>query len=224
MKKVLKNQGFALPLVLVGVAVVIVTLALVAYFLYFSKTTRQPATSPQPTQTPARETSGFTPSQTDETANWKTYTNSDVGYQISHPRNIQPKESTLAGEALLGSFVPPAKINHMVTLIFSDDGKEIVNISSAINIDPNYGFDAKLLAEKLAEISASPAKVSEMVLGGNKAYIVEPEPSEQFSERLLSTIFINGKRPNSAYVINIGVELAKKETVDQILSTFKFLN
>ena len=88
MKRKSAQFGFATPLIIAIVGAVIIILAVVSYLLFFSKTTSQPVASPQPTQTPARETSGFTPSQTDETANWETYTNEEYGFEVKYPQNF----------------------------------------------------------------------------------------------------------------------------------------
>ena len=180
---------------------------------------------PGPVVSKATPTSIPTPT-VDPTADWKVYTNTEAGYQISYPQNISIRESRLENveSVELGSYLPPAKIQHVALLIFSGDGKETMSISSAININnPNYGFDAKFMAGKIAETSAYPAKVAELQLDGVQAYSVKPEPVGQFSNWSNSTIFVNGKRPSSAYVIDVAVTSSKEEIVNQILSTFRFL-
>ena len=80
------QRGFATPSVIAVVSLIIVTLGLGSYFLLSQKL--KPTPQSQPTQTPTRETSGFTPSPQDETANWKTYRNEEYSFEVKYPQNF----------------------------------------------------------------------------------------------------------------------------------------
>ena len=157
----------------------------------------------------------------DETANWKTYTNLENGFSVKYPDTLQTLENKIEGEGILGSLLPPAAINHNLNLILSLDKKETISISTAINIKIGYGFDAKAGAESLKGNTVTPVKISSIQIGGKDAYkatfVDNSKPYQVY------VIFCSGQKNNSAYSIMVTALPQNSQLVDQILSTFKFL-
>lgn len=113
----MREKGFALPLVLVLVAVGVVIVGIVAYFQLIPKLT-PPTQVSQPTPTP-------TP--IDETANWKEYTNKEMGFFIKHPRDFMIDEFPGApviykGEKL--DLPPPNDPYPIAIAVYARSGKD----------------------------------------------------------------------------------------------------
>ena len=77
----MSEKGFATPLILVVVALGVLVIGSVAYFQLKPQSTAQP----KPTQITPSPTQGRSSAQKDDTADWRTYTNTKYKYQIKHP-------------------------------------------------------------------------------------------------------------------------------------------
>ncbi len=76
------------------VVLVVVVAAILTYFAFFKKP-GEVAVSPTPTPT---KTATPTP---DETANWKTYTNNQYGFEVKYPSDWEQITPNITGQALL---------------------------------------------------------------------------------------------------------------------------
>src|SRR3989344_1832547 len=85
MKKL--SFGFASPIVLLAVGLIVGIGITFAYFQFKSK----PAPQPQPTdiQSTSTDLSSETPVKEDETANWKTYTSQEGKYSVKYPDSVK---------------------------------------------------------------------------------------------------------------------------------------
>ncbi len=201
------QKGFAPILILVGILVI----ALVGGGAYYFGTkkapaqqTSQPVTAPEPMtqQLPTSPVPDASPVPTgiDETANWKTYTNSIGKYEFKYPENIQLTEVGYNR----GEFV--------ILQIKSNEGIQIdIRTKPEISLDDwlkkhnqSSGFD--ILSSK------------ELLVDGVRAIQIHT-----------SSIGMGGEREegNSVYMIANGrlFQIANgstEEILNKILSTFKF--
>ena len=136
------KKGFALPVVLVGIIVVVVA----GVIIYFLKTIfdlpgyppQQPLQISQATP-PAQQSSPTT----DETADWKTYTSKDLGFSIKYPSNWEePTEITETTTILSGNY--------------NNSGDIAVEIDKEMEADSFYGDLSEMEINKTVPRVGSP--------------------------------------------------------------------
>ena len=89
----MRQRGFIPILILVGILVIAVAVS-GAYYMG----TRKPATVPSPTPVVTSSSpsdASPAPNGAGETANWKTYTNTKLGYEIKYPQDEETSTYTL---------------------------------------------------------------------------------------------------------------------------------
>ena len=134
---------------------------------------------------------------TGETANWKTYTNTNYGYSINYPNNWAVKN--------LESVDPKT-----IELVAFNPG-QVENEFSAVNIivsNRNYEQELELLGP-----NAEPAKVN--YVNATRARRANPDGKEY-----IIVLFNLNKGQNA---LRIEAKSEHQITFDQILSTFKFI-
>ena len=199
----LAKEGFAMPLVLMAVAVVIVIAGVFTYFIITPKPVPPGGSSiivPSPSAT--------SPIQKDETANWKTYENKALGFSIKYPPNAK-----LTGAIDVGGVgtvdLDLAEINSKITIAVKDRALaeafpssfgscsqkgEVVNVLIG-------DVEGKRCVRKSADGSTVLIIIDDFTRNGQVIYdmaLIKLRPSEQ--------------------------NLEGAKFFDQILSTFKFID
>lgn len=145
------------------------------------------------------------PSPSDETANWKTYSNLESNYSIKYPNILNYRTSNYQRE--------DRKVN---ADIFSpvDQSYEITIISYSKEAIPSLEFNATTTNEKLINISGQKVKRKEGIeVVSEKGTVIHVGPIEH-PDRNYLIIYTSGN--------NIAEENSLR-TFDQMLSTFKFI-
>jgi len=229
--KVKRSQfGFATFLVLVVVALVIVVVGIVVYF-QLRPTTQQFQSLP----TTAVVTQPTPPTQIGETVNWKTYTNSTLGIQFSHPDNAEVEEDGPFRSDAFGKAV------RMFFLLGNTDREEAfeTHLTEGLVIDvmqiDNKGKSLYELADKetkMRVLDGERKEFAKIVLDGEEGYKAVFGPNEftwmsGIKKTLVTSVVfyfkVNGKFYyfSSSYA---GVYASAYQRIfDRILSTFKFL-
>lgn len=224
------SKGFAAPLVLVIISLIVGISTTFAYFQFKSKPASQSkqATTYESTSTPAPETKSSP--ATDETAGWKVYSNQDLKLSIKYPENLYAlKVEDLVGP---GDVSSPQLI---ITPVDSFNNKKPLAVTYKINItsrdrggsnikDPKEMFgQGPLINYAIDQIDKSQIKT--ITLGGQQAARIDNLPFGQAGVE--TEIFaIKGDRYFEILVEphqSSGDSETNKGVVDQILSTFKFL-
>lgn len=81
-------------ILIVVVAIIVILTGTVGYLTLIRKPVALPTPTPKPTQV-SQTPESPTPTPQDETANWQTYTNADLGYSIKYPVGWQVDENGL---------------------------------------------------------------------------------------------------------------------------------
>ncbi|MBI2028101.1 MAG: hypothetical protein HYT07_00695 [Candidatus Levybacteria bacterium] len=153
------------------------------------------------------------PTAIDETANWKTYTDDKYSFQFKYPSEwvIASKlDNALEGVARYIALTDPL-LSESASLVFS------------IQIKPNSSYSNELTKTK-ADIGAS--EEHNIVISGidGKKYSTVGEATGPGPDKLSSYVLpLNG----GSFLITIAPEQENKNytaTIDQILSTFKFVD
>lgn len=175
----------------------------------------------KPTPTPAPQVVAPSPTP-DPTANWQTYTNSELGFSLKYPDNLQVYDSVSMPECkealsgptfarvVVGKLTPDLVENCIYTGHSSPDGFQI----STFPADPN---------NPLPKTNANDSYKSINLAGENGVINFTTETSE--GPRGLNTfIFVdhNGVRHKIEFP-NTDYKGTHDKVYDQILSTFKFL-
>ncbi len=199
----MNRKGFA-NIILVVVTVVFLAGA-VGYFALTKKSepVAQPP-APTPTQTKAPSP---TPTLTDETANWKTYTNGELEFTTKYPNNwtveIDPA-TYLGGDIVLFRPQNPKPITSYLDIYLDTrkfkDINEIKEFYSRLDKDP---------------LASYKHPVQEMTIGNQKAYAFLRSDLPNYR---VIYLFRNGKIYNF-----ISGEYNLPE-ISKILSTFRFTN
>ncbi len=200
------RKGFALPLLLLLTGLILG--GGLVYFLVTNQT-KQPIYSstsniPQPLSTQSSPIS----SPADETANWKTYTNTTLGFTFMYPSNW--KESALPTSSIQS---PDTKIDNVHSL--TTGTRVLIETYS-------YG---KTIESNVNALFSDCAQKNLL-----ETFMIGPHSAKEYS------YFCPGSPENSLAVIiqgNDNVFVIRFETIpqntnkqvfDQILSTFKFTN
>lgn len=182
------QAGKPYPLYAIFPLLVLVLLACTVYFTYqnyqLRKQISQPQTQPSPTPT-------ATP---DETANWKTYTNSEFNFSFMYPPDWTKRENTPTSENLMIVFLNNPTIGTF----------QIQEGYLADGIDkPNIRFEYK-----------------DAVLSGKKVKLQNMYADNQLRQK---TYEAKNNDKTIAILLNPETK-ENFEKLDQILSTFKFLS
>ena len=215
------RRGYLTPLVLIALALITLFVAATLFLhkLLISDVKKEPVPSPSPT-------SSATPSPkstSDETTNWKTYTNTEYGYKISYPQNwfIQnPYGETASGNCIdsetsnkivvfsrikltycgfVGEQLPPTEAD-MTILVLEERWPDVVGT---------------ILGEPDAKI----------MLAGEKAAKYKFTEKSQLPDIQATRIYFNHN--DKGYLIflkQIDRLGTYNQIYDQILSTFQFIN
>ena len=191
-----KNQeGFA-NLVLVGAVVILVAVG--AYFTLSKKS--GPIVEPQ---IPIKNTQ----TSTDKTANWKTYTNNEYGFEFKYPDTLQITEESDQRNFDLRPEDPNNELFNWFSLHLADKrDRQIFNFSVSIN-HPGLGFGGTETVSKTT--------VTIDGVNANKE-IFQEIGGEYKGEKMVLYTF--NKSGNGYMVLGTGTY----ELADTILSTFKF--
>lgn len=166
---------------------------------------RSPLPSPSPTIPPIPGT-------------WQTYTNEVLGFEFRYPDDATLEEGDLRGTEIDQSFIHTAEFTYGVTVKFTDD--TFVAVSSSVNVlDEHKPIDPKVNAQGIKDNSEAKVEIVETQLGGKKAYKIEPQDEQV----LLYFITGFGKNENSEITISVFADNSFEQTVNQIISSFKFL-
>ena len=196
------QRGFTPILIIVGI-LIIATVAGGAYYLRKDTSSLRGgseatdvAISPTPTPTP--DETVYT--ESDETANWKTYTNTEYGYSIKYSQNFKTQVQAA------GAGVKEAPDNAINLYIYNPDLEESY-LNRYINVEI-FNLEPSLSNEW---------EQSEVLIGNTKA--------TKYTNSTSQFDVYHMKLPNNQGVIEMQVSNSsdKKGANDQILSTFKFL-
>lgn len=202
----LKQRGFANILILL----VIVAIAAVgtAYYFGFDHGFEKSVKNIAPTASPSPST--------DETANWKTYSNEEYGFSFKHPNLIR-------GGNIAGALTK-TEVNKVEMTFFGPSQLDPGELNDGISLNFNSGsLNGKtleqLVDEKVAQLRYADyptEKISTTIAGINAYTFNSPGLFDEHNFYVL-------KGSNSYLAISYEITSEKyQETVDQILSTFKF--
>lgn len=210
----IKQKGYFLPII--GAVVILFTIAGGAY--YFMRVKSSTAI-PAQTQTVIPTTQ---PSTIDETANWKTYTNSKYGYTLKYPSNWSLVEQ------LSGSYIdiydqpnitqPQLHDGSWVKISISNDERQ-GRIQPSDSIGTKKEIANKVFEEKIADITLdkySAFKTVSDILSGSQT---DARPTTNIVAKIDSNTFvISFSNPDkNQYEKDLNI-------FNEIISTFKFNN
>lgn len=201
------RRGFAAPFVLIG----ILLLLLIVGGAYYLGKSSLPAGAPLPSPA-STAISTPTPSTTDPTANWKTYTNSENGYTIKYPNDL-----------FVRLVCPKEELD--LTLRNPNDKREEIQADSC-GRDVRYTVEMHTYAKRPEEPQSDKdyhIDKEEITIGGIKAdkyvyTLINRGTTAPFSSWFESVLVTRGDKSYGIYLGNIKLQ----DTFDQILSTFKF--
>ena len=191
----MNKRGNALIIILAILAMVGLTST--GYFLWLNK---QPAS--KPTQNPAPQKTDL-PTTPDPTANWKTYTNQKYNFSFKYPSSW-----TISSQGK----------NDTYNLLLGFSGPDIKNyevISFAVKENLNTQDEIKSLNQLSDTFGSKVLKTENLSVGNNKGIVITYSTAE-------------GNTPEEAVIEHKGnIYLfihSPNINLDQILSTFKFLD
>jgi hypothetical protein len=181
-------------LVLISFFVLIV---LAAEYLLNQNIKPKQKTVPSPTPT----------STTDETTNWKTYTNDDYQISLDFPKNLVPLESEATTDD-----------SYDFRVVFENNNK---NFLEEITLDITKGMNLASHVEHLktrivGHVSSEINEETDILVGGKNAIRLDYDLVNASEPYTFSSTSIN----NNGYNYEL---IAKSDLMDQILSTFEFL-
>ena len=234
--KVKSGYAFLIALLVVPILFILAQLLIFSYLIPKSK--QKPGPSPTTQATPVAQTTkpsltpgaSREPNGSAETANWKTYTNSNLGFSFKYPltwmitevnpiiylrnQNFESKESKAKPRYSIDSGYPQDYINVQISQI-TDEYVEPYDFKSAIDWF-NY-FKARKNTTNIGVDDLDLSTMSEISVGDHTAVVVK----STFDEIIASVFVPIGKR---VFRINISpYEKYSDPTVNKILSTFQFL-
>ena len=200
------QKGFAAIFAEIAVVAIII-----GAFIYASPKFKN---SPQPSPSPAVSPS---PSPVDETVNWQMYTNKAIGFYFKYPPYLIPNS--------LG------KVDQTELVSFAQDSKEKLLLS----VLPNpQNIDLQKFSEKV-KLQDTKREYSKAEINGYQALLLrtkwpcteECEPNkiknEQYHVDFKVNGFVVGFKINT-FDQSGGTSVSEEEWLNQILSTFKFLD
>lgn len=167
--------------------------------------------APTPTPTPIATKPTPTP---DPTENWKTYTNALAGYLLKYPSDYKLMENQKS--SVDGVVVNVPNTTTLISPVFQ-------NIKTNAQISIRYeNSTSSLTAQQFAQEKGITTQSNPYLLDGRSGFIFEDTPIGPYG-----STFIYVFTKNKAYTITIETTTQYKNVksnVDQILSTFKFLD
>ena len=197
-------------MVLAVIAIGLVAVGAIGYFQLKTKFTSQPAPSQSPQITVIKPSPASTP--TDETANWKTYTNTTYGFSIKYP-------ATFAIQDKSGQFPPFAMYFLDKQRVLTGEGGNQVNPYFSVVAKPFRGS----VMDYINDSNNNRIFVETKKIGDNEFVVVK----EKFGMGGVANEYLLKVKGN---VISISPDLIEsKDSIDykvfnQILSTFKFID
>ena len=166
-------------------------------------TMKRVGTTPQPTSTPPSSLTPTSHSDSEDTASWKTYTNTKYNYSVKYPNDLMPKEEPAAN-----GFLIRTNFWDMVndTAVFGIEIRKASLTEAVEGVKDDY--------QKMS-VTWELQREDKIVHQGYDGYRLEYESEATVGINVL--IMIN----NGAYSYLI---CSDKHIVDQILSTFRFTN
>ena len=172
-----------------------------------SKATPTPISTPTPTLAP-------TPTP-DITANWKTYTNTEEGFSFKHPENLSPDE----------------KEDIVILFLWGPTQKPDTEFYDGISLQFNFPFKLENKSlESYVDSAITESKQTSEIIKAKEKIVINGLNGYTYTERGLGdfqSIFLE----SSGSVDGIEIVNATRDptgqgfqqTVDQVLSTFKFI-
>ena len=211
------NKGFAAPLVLLAVGLIIGVAGAVSFSQLKPKPS--PISQSQTTQTSPAPT----PAPTDETTNWKTYTNTQYRWTIKYPPEMKFEENPPGGNPpgiylfLFGpTQVDGTELYDGISLSILSDFLGNKTLKQVLDEDINKVTQYAVLQEEPKSISLGKA--------------AEGYQYRLYFERggqVTTTHFLSGKNGQFVHIVDGNIDPTNKgfaNIADQILSTFKFIN
>lgn len=213
------QKGFAPIIILVGILVIVA----IGGAFYLSK-----SQTPQPTTT----TGSSAPIGTEETANWKTYTDQSGDFMLKYPPHLKLVERKFPYGSFFDLTDMTVKPDGTVTdddILFSQAG----GVGGEGSVSIEKGFSLTPYKQQKAEANdtiklyrsgfRNPQKI---IVDGKEAYkIVEKSSGGGFEGEEITVFVINGE---NVYVLASNTFLSSKKEYEnlfnQIFSTFKFLD
>lgn len=212
-----KQTGYFLPAIVAVIVLVIISVG--GYFLYQKqiKPTPTPQQTSQPTPSPT-DASGA-PTGAAETANWKTYTNTDYNYQLKYPPTW--KIETPSNTSGIGK--PTVYVNIVSDIQFKNEC--CFPYSIGINV---YEKSENKTIQELGQEIIKDFKYTEETLNDMKIYRTNSLSSQFGSEAVFVKIDKNNYVSLALSPFNNDKPFPNQEDqyeiFNQILSTFKFLD
>jgi len=212
-----RRKGFALPLIIFFIVVlVILGFVIVKSNILFTSEYSPFYLNIETGNLP--QSSLQDQSKTDETANWKTYNDSHLNFQVKYPKDwfIQPAldENSVT---ILTNYAMPFTGGESNPV--ADKGKYKVDFAVSTK-DKNTSLEsyvqdpARLTPDEKLKSKAS------IFIDGHKAFYIE---SENQSGDVNASVYVE-KEPGTVFIISAGLDyVGFKPTFDQVLETFKFL-
>jgi hypothetical protein len=192
----MNQKGFAN---IILVVVIIILAGAVGYFALIKKSEPMAQQSPTPTSTQTKTPVSPTPAPKDKTANWKTYTNAQYGFEFKYPANYVVTKT-------------PGENNKFVT--FSVDHFQVIVYPGDLSLDAFIKDQAQnYLISNYQKINFAGQSAYEGIdQGMTNAYVIYLKNKEYIYRLILNT---NGK--DTLPELKAGLTTEQK----QILSTFK---
>jgi hypothetical protein len=213
------KKGFAPILILIPIAFV---LGLVAMFVYFQFKPITGFDNPKlPTVENPQTSPTSSPQSSDETANWETHTDTLGGFSIKYPSDKYTAKISQLGSLLIPTDQfnqnKPLAVTYKILISSGPKPKDLSTDPKSLFGHGGISYDKSILANR---------EIKEVDIANVKAYKVDNLPVGQ-AGLTSDIVFLNG---NNFYEITVepvqvtGNPTTNKNLVDQILSTFQFLN
>lgn len=213
----MKEKGFALPLVLVGVAVIAAIVGTVVYFKLKSKPVSL-------TQTGFSQTQTVSPPNIDETANWKVYSDSKNGFSIIYPPDWFTFPEPLSGHGFsdVKDIDPHDDYRYKIVVVNTYEGNDTFDASyseSLGSVTEQKTPDGLLFSKR--------TKVENLKIDGQPAIKFTEEGISPPSDPFLATIiWVKKDTVFKIQLLQPTKELHDKykDTFDQMVRSFKFIS
>ena len=231
------RRGFVQIVIIAVIALVIGAGAMYGY----QKLTTKPSPSPQPSvtsQSPIPDDLSSGALAKDETvytedtrsANWKTYTDTKIGFSIKYPGDFYSAQSDQIigpGDVIKPSAVltptnqfnnqKPLAVTFRITISVEPKSPNLpITTKDLFGQGPVTNYDSSLLSSR---------QIKEILIGGVRAYRVDDLPIGQ-AGAAADVLFFNRDKFYEIWIEAFqtsGDPNSNKKLTDQILSTFKFL-
>ncbi|EKD64754.1 MAG: hypothetical protein ACD_50C00309G0005 [uncultured bacterium] len=190
------------------ILIVVILIAAVGMGGYFLGANQNQVVQP-PTQ-PIVPATQFSPTPVDETANWKTYTNTKVGFRIKYPSRYS--KPTVPGSD--GPMDTDGNEDN-ISIVFGDDSSDQITLS-VIPFNGNINQLLEFINSPDAEVSL----IKSLKADGQDAfwYLIKDE----YELEPYSYILFIGK--DHGFTLEPQNTNYSKEEIELMLSTFKFTN